>query len=308
MTTGFTNEPVETPYHPLFGSWQRLCAPLVGPEEFAAVAARDVRDPAWDSWRRASYPVIQLVDAVRLDREAREALRSIPIRSGDRVLDLGCGIGAFSRYFLAEGAIEVVGIDREPQMLAFAERLPLPPAGRLTLRLQDIRQPLPFEDGAFDLVWFGDVWYPETAAEAMRVLRPGGRLVVKQSARLPWLLFAWDPWLQARVTAALEAAYAATFGAPAQSILGQLRRAAPTHRVRVRSVLAERTVPIPLADELFFTQTFARFQGPLLRTQLSSADWNVVTRLFDPASEHYLFRRDDAHLATALTLYCLEPS
>jgi SAM-dependent methyltransferase len=279
---------------------------MVASADLIAMASRDLSDPSWDAWRRTTYPQLQLIDAIRLERELRQALQALPLRPGDRVLDLGCGAGAISRYFLAEGASHVAGIDHDPQILAFAEQLPPPPRGSLTFHLQDARQPLPFAAGTFDLVWFGDVWLPEALPEALRVLRPGGRLVVKQSARLPWLLFAWDSWLQARVTAALEAAYAATFGPPAQSILGQLRRAAPERSLRVFSVLAERTNPVPFPDELFLTQTFARFQGPLLRSQLSAEDWAQVAQAFDPTSEAYLFRRDDAHFAFAITLYCLE--
>ncbi|GIW10527.1 MAG: hypothetical protein KatS3mg061_1584 [Dehalococcoidia bacterium] len=69
--------------------------------------------------------------------------------------------------------------------------------------------------------------------------------------------------------------------------------------------LAERTNPVPFTDELFLTQTFARFQGPLLRLQLSAEAWAQLAQAFDPTSEAYLFRRNDARFAFAITLYYL---
>ncbi len=100
------------------------------------------------------------------------------VRARDRVLDLGCGDGAFTTALAPEVAT-IVGADVAEAALRRAR-------GRdpeLDLRLVGIDGPLPFDDGAFDLVWSSEVieHVADTArwlSEARRVLAPGGRLLV----------------------------------------------------------------------------------------------------------------------------------
>jgi 2-polyprenyl-3-methyl-5-hydroxy-6-metoxy-1,4-benzoquinol methylase len=98
---------------------------------------------------------------------------------GLRVLEIGCGLGAFANY-LAEAGATVVAADFSPAAVAYASRLLAPRGG--TAVVADV-QDLPFEDGAFDLVISLDtlehVPRPSVGlAELVRVTRPGGRLVI----------------------------------------------------------------------------------------------------------------------------------
>ncbi|MFE6761963.1 class I SAM-dependent methyltransferase [Streptomyces sp. NPDC057689] len=97
-----------------------------------------------------------------------------------RVLDLGCADGALLEVLGAAGAEELAGIDLSGQELALAHARP-------ALRGADLRQgraqELPFADGSFDavvshmaLMLMHDV--DRVAAEAARVLVPGGRFAV----------------------------------------------------------------------------------------------------------------------------------
>jgi SAM-dependent methyltransferase len=102
------------------------------------------------------------------------------IRSGDRVLDVGCGTGAVTREAArrAEAEGRVVGLDLNPRMLAVAERV----APEIEWRQGDAGD-LPFEDGVFDVVvsQFALMFFPDQigALSGMwRVLAPGGRLAV----------------------------------------------------------------------------------------------------------------------------------
>jgi ubiquinone/menaquinone biosynthesis C-methylase UbiE len=108
----------------------------------------------------------------------REAFLRRHLRVGDRLLDLGCGEGDFAAAAAAAGA-EVVGADVAQAAL---ER-----AGRrhpdLRLELVPPHGPLPWDDGAFDVVWASEVveHVADTArwlSEVRRVLTPGGRLLV----------------------------------------------------------------------------------------------------------------------------------
>jgi 2-polyprenyl-3-methyl-5-hydroxy-6-metoxy-1,4-benzoquinol methylase len=52
----------------------------------------------------------------------------LPPLDGLRVLDLGCGFGAFSRWVSKMGAASVIGVDRSEKMLARARSLTRDPA------------------------------------------------------------------------------------------------------------------------------------------------------------------------------------
>ncbi len=101
-----------------------------------------------------------------------------------RVLDAGCGTGGDARWLMRYGT--VVGMDYAAEAAALVlERLP----GRF---VRGSVLELPFIDASFDLVTSFDVLYhagvPDEAvalAEVRRVLRPGGRLLL----RLP--AYAW---------------------------------------------------------------------------------------------------------------------
>ncbi len=68
----------------------------------------------------------------------------LPARAGDRLLDVGCGTGHFSRRFQAAG-LQVTGLDPDPAMLAFAVA-----QTDGVHYLQGRSERLPFADGEFD--------------------------------------------------------------------------------------------------------------------------------------------------------------
>ncbi len=98
---------------------------------------------------------------------------------GRRVLELGCGPG---RYVAMIGSMgfEVVGVD--PAWFETWDMVRR--AGNVTLLDGVKAERLPFDDGSFDhvcclgaLLYFDDVG--EALAEMRRVLKPGGRMVVR---------------------------------------------------------------------------------------------------------------------------------
>jgi SAM-dependent methyltransferase len=100
------------------------------------------------------------------------------VRPGDQALDIGCGTGEFTAA-LAQAGARVVGVE---VAAAAVERA----RGRhpgVDFQLVPIDGPLPFEDGAFELVWASEVieHVADTArwlSEVRRVLVPAGRLLV----------------------------------------------------------------------------------------------------------------------------------
>ena len=99
-------------------------------------------------------------------------------------LDAGCGTG-FLTFELAARGHRVTGVDFAPAMIAEARRKAAERGVSVRLEEADAEQ-LPFAPGSFDLAISRHVlWtlpHPEAAIdEWMRVLRPGGRLVVVDS-------------------------------------------------------------------------------------------------------------------------------
>lgn len=119
---------------------------------------------------------LQRERAAELERRVARLLA--PLAGDERVLDAGCGTGALA-YALAPRVAEVVGVDSGSTLLETARESA--PAG-CTFLLGDVTA-LPFEYGSFDICGCLRVLHhvrrPElVVAELVRVLRPGGRLLL----------------------------------------------------------------------------------------------------------------------------------
>jgi ubiquinone/menaquinone biosynthesis C-methylase UbiE len=107
-----------------------------------------------------------------------------------RVLDVACGTGRFlGQLGAALPRAKLYGLDLSPHYLKKASAL-LSGAGNVSLAV-DNAEALPFADGFFDAVTSVFLFHElpsdarrNVAAEAWRVLKPGGRFVVCDSAQL----------------------------------------------------------------------------------------------------------------------------
>ncbi|AKT43982.1 class I SAM-dependent methyltransferase [Chondromyces crocatus] len=111
---------------------------------------------------------------------------------GQKILDLGTGTGALARGFATRGC-SVTGVDIAPSLLAAAARLD-EEAGVAVAYVASRVEELPFPDQSFDAVTAGQCWHwfdrAAALAEARRVLRPGGALVL---ATFDWLSLPGNP-------------------------------------------------------------------------------------------------------------------
>lgn len=241
--------------------------------------------------------------------ELCEAIDALSIPAGSYVLDAGCGTGEALGWWHAamRRSGTAVGMDLAAAHVRAARAIAATPIVQ-----GDLLEP-PFAEGSFDLVWTVNVvnHLHDPAAGVrtlLKLLRPGGRLVVGQSSLVPDMYFAWDARLEARVNEAVRAYYRDRYGrserdfAAVRSLVGWLHSAG-LRNVGVRTRMIERTHPLADADERYLLECIFRGTwGERLRKYLEPEDFTELARLCDPDDAGYALRRRDFHFLQSLTL------
>ena len=115
-------------------------------------------------------------------RSTEELFRFADFRAGQRILDIGAGVGTSAMNIAARFDCEITAVDIDPLMLSRADAN-VRAAGlssRVAVEKGDI-QSLRFQDSSFDTVMIEAVTMfvdrARAAREAMRVCRPNGRVL-----------------------------------------------------------------------------------------------------------------------------------
>jgi len=142
----------------------------------------------------------------------REIAEQLALQPGERVLDIGSGIGGPARWFAATYGVHVTGVDLTAEFCAAAETLNA--LTGLTDRVRIIQGSaldLPVPDSAFDAAYSQNVIMniadkKQFYCEAFRALRPGGRLALSNLCAGP----AGEPYFPAPWAATRETSFLAT--------------------------------------------------------------------------------------------------
>ncbi len=130
-----------------------------------------------EDWRESIWAAVP--GDVEPERFAeRRAFLLSHVRAGDRVLDLGCGDGAFAAALVEAGA----RVDAVDVAAGAIRRTAARATGARVERIREGRS-LPFAEDAFDVVWAGETLEHVAdvvglLADVRRVLRWGGTLLV----------------------------------------------------------------------------------------------------------------------------------
>lgn len=230
-------------------------------------------------------------EACRPEYEAM--VRSVGIQPGWRVLDAGCGGGAFLPL-LAElvgptGAI--TALDIAPDNAAKIERgvaggaFPAPIEARVGSILA-----LPYADASFDAVWCANVVGYLTdeelaiaLAEFRRVVRPGGVIGIKEHDGTMQRILPAPPFAISHLME-LEARRGVirAIGCVRTPSLAAMMRSAGLTNVWSRTILAERSAPLRLPERQFWGAILVYWVPIAQEHPLSTEDRAFWERMSDP--------------------------
>jgi len=122
--------------------------------------------------------------SIRQYNHGKLLIAALGVKSGDRVLDVGCGTGRLGDHVadLVAPSGEVVGVDPLPLRIEIAARKN--PRFRASVgRAENLSQ---FKDASFDAAYANSVFHwvsdkPKALRELARVLKPGGRVAVNSA-------------------------------------------------------------------------------------------------------------------------------
>lgn len=148
-------------------------------EHYIPALSFDWLTPWFDRVQRTVIPA---------DRIKADLVLAANLQAGQRILDLGCGTGVLlSLLVQAQPAAVVVGLDGDAQILAIAQARYSSSAITLT---QGMAFQLPYADDSFDCIVSSLVFHhltrhnkQRTFAELLRILRPGGTLLIADSGK-----------------------------------------------------------------------------------------------------------------------------
>jgi demethylmenaquinone methyltransferase/2-methoxy-6-polyprenyl-1,4-benzoquinol methylase len=244
--------------------------------------------------------------------EARAAIADLYLPSGSRGLDVGCGVGLYTLW-LAEAVGpqgQVLGIDAVPERVAAAQHLVgavLAPE-QLALQMGD-GTAIATADSVFDWVWCGDVLHhiddPVLALkEFIRVVRPGGRIIIKESQVLQALFLPGYPELEQQLQSAERqyqqpAAGGRSFQERRQQTLASMLEAG-LFDISVRTYVVERQAPLDdVAQDYIQHVVFERNWGERIRALVETTVWAQRSELCDATSTRAILQRPD--------YYCIYP-
>lgn len=227
--------------------------------------------------------------------ELHAIIADLPLKPGDRALDLACGDGVYAAW-MAERvgpSGRVIGVDIAPAYLRVAEQHVRDSGmeGIVGFELGDAEN-LPFADDEFDLVWCAHSLYSlsdpvAVLREMRRVVRPGGMVAVLENDTLHYMLLPWPAELELAVRQAQLAALEEQTSQTGRFYIGRnlcsTFEMAGLEHCSVTTHTVDRHAPLS-EDERTFVQHYLDDLGQRARPHLGDAARAAFDMLFRPGS------------------------
>ena len=242
------------------------------------------------------------------EEQRRKMVEDLNIKSGDKVLDLGCGPGLWT-HMLAEKVKpdgRIIGLDIDSDFLKYAaeKNMKDQSEGIVEFYEGDFYS-IPFEDESFDLVSFGNTFYCVTDylkvwEEQKRVTKKGGRIAVRDfEGSVMVVVHPIDPLLTMKViTAAAQALkdsppdpFYDNF--PGQKLRAHLMKAGLKN---IKSFSYAVHMLPPLSPEVKrHISGWATWYSDKGKNYLSTKDFKQWQAYFDPAADEYILDSEDLY-------------
>jgi SAM-dependent methyltransferase len=240
-------------------------------------------------------------------------VRELPLAAGDKVLDMACGDGRYTRW-LAEGVApggEVIAVDLLPSYLKRARQTAGHVAqAKLRFERGDIRD-LPFPGETFDLAWCAQSLFsfpdpPQALRELRRVVRSAGMVAVLENDTLHQFLLSWPADLEIALRDAEHLAFERSSGEAPKYYVGRRLRTLfvdaglKPQRKRIYAAMWE---PPFTPDQKRFLKLYLNDLKKRTWPFLASAFKKRAGLLLDPRSPTYLL--DDPNLSVTCLDYVM---
>ena len=235
--------------------------------------------------------------------ELEAMVGSLPIRPGDRLLELACGDGAYTPWLAARVGPSgvVVGLDLSPGFLRLARREAANGGGgdgpdASTRFVAASIERLPFAADIFDVAWCAQSLFslpdPLDAVRRMaRVVKPGGLVAVLEADTLHQVLLPWPVDVELAVRTAEWEALRDESERPRKFYVGRrlvrVFRDAGLVDLRTRTYASDRVAPLDPDVRAFLREYLTELKGRVA-PRLAPAIRAEFERLADPESPESL--------------------
>lgn len=238
--------------------------------------------------------------------ERQQMVVDLELKSGDKVLDLGCGPGLWTQM-LAEQVLPnglVVGLDFDSHLIDFAQKQLIEAdryANTVQYKVGDFHE-TPFEDGFFDLVFFGNCFayltdFHKALQEQKRITKVGGRVAAKDFDGAIIIFHPIDPVLQNKVLTATATGLRDNppkpfFNNYTGRNLHGLFLQEKFINVTTKSYAVQKLFPLSPEAKRYISGN-AKWYAKMGADYLSETELKQWDAHFDPDSADYILDRDD---------------
>lgn len=238
------------------------------------------------------------------EQQRRGMVHDLNLKSGDIVLDLGCGPGLWTSL-LAEKVKpdgRIVGLDIDGDFISYASENPADQYEEIIEFHEGDFRSVPFEDESFDVVLSGNCFayvtdHQKVLEEQKRVTRKGGRIAVKDFEGSVLVVHPIEPLLTLKVvTAAAQALKDNAPNPPFDNFAGQKLRGlllkAGLKNVSTTSYAVQMLPPLTPEANRYITGN-AKWYADKGRLYLSEEDCEQWQACFDSASDEYILNSEE---------------